>query len=91
MQSGTLEEQDQMLANGLCEDRRSKIDLVWNPLLRRRRPDIFKIPVLNPTLMDGFCEDQRHTCGIPDGLGVRIPGFHPGGPGSIPGLGARLL
>ena len=24
---------------------------------------------------------------IPDGLGVRIPGFHPGGPGSIPGLG----
>ena len=25
---------------------------------------------------------------IPDGLGVRIPGFHPGGPGSIPGLGA---
>ena len=25
---------------------------------------------------------------VPDGLGVRIPGFHPGGPGSIPGLGA---
>ena len=24
---------------------------------------------------------------MPDGLGVRIPGFHPGGPGSIPGLG----
>ena len=24
---------------------------------------------------------------FPDGLGVRIPGFHPGGPGSIPGLG----
>ena len=24
---------------------------------------------------------------VPDGLGVRIPGFHPGGPGSIPGLG----
>ena len=28
--------------------------------------------------------DDRH---VPDGLGVRIPGFHPGGPGSIPGLG----
>ena len=28
---------------------------------------------------------------VPDGLGVRIPGFHPGGPGSIPGLGAFLL
>ena len=28
---------------------------------------------------------------IPDGLGVRIPGFHPGGPGSIPGLGGLFL
>ena len=28
---------------------------------------------------------------VPDGLGVRIPGFHPGGPGSIPGLGEVLL
>ena len=28
---------------------------------------------------------------VPDGLGVRIPGFHPGGPGSIPGLGAFFL
>ena len=27
---------------------------------------------------------------FPDGLGVRIPGFHPGGPGSIPGLGASF-
>ena len=27
---------------------------------------------------------------VPDGLGVRIPGFHPGGPGSIPGLGVFL-
>ena len=24
---------------------------------------------------------------IPCGLVVRIPGFHPGGPGSIPGMG----
>ena len=28
---------------------------------------------------------------VPDGLGVRIPGFHPGGPGSIPGLGASFI
>ena len=28
---------------------------------------------------------------VPDGLGVRIPGFHPGGPGSIPGLGVIFL
>ena len=28
---------------------------------------------------------------VPDGLGVRIPGFHPGGPGSIPGLGALFF
>ena len=28
---------------------------------------------------------------IPDGLGVRIPGFHPGGPGSIPGLGGIFM
>ena len=31
---------------------------------------------------------QFRALTIPDGLGVRIPGFHPGGPGSIPGLGA---
>ena len=24
---------------------------------------------------------------IPYGLAVRIPGFHPGGPGSTPGMG----
>ena len=28
---------------------------------------------------------------IPFGLVVRIPGFHPGGPGSIPGVGKLLL
>ena len=27
---------------------------------------------------------------LPYGLVVRIPGFHPGGPGSIPGLGVFL-
>ena len=25
--------------------------------------------------------------GVPYGLAVRIPGFHPGGPGSTPGMG----
>ena len=28
---------------------------------------------------------------IPYGLAVRIPGFHPGGPGSTPGMGTRFL
>ena len=28
---------------------------------------------------------------VPDGLGVRISGFHPDGPGSIPGLGGFLF
>ena len=28
---------------------------------------------------------------LPYGLVVRIPGFHPGGPGSIPGVGTFLL
>ena len=91
MLSATLEEQDQMLANGLREDQRPKINLVLNPLFRKRRPDISKIPLLNPTLSDGIVHDQRRDPGIPDGLVVRIPGFHPGGPGSIPGLEARLL
>ena len=90
MLSATLEEPDQMLANGLREDRRPKTDLVLNPLFRKRRPDISKIPVLNPTHSDSFVEDQRRDS-VPDGLGVRIPGFHPGGPGSIPGQGAEIL
>ncbi len=28
---------------------------------------------------------------LPFGLVVRIPGFHPGGPGSIPGVGISFL
>ena len=28
---------------------------------------------------------------IPYGLAVRIPGFHPGGPGSTPGMGTHIL
>ena len=27
------------------------------------------------------------VCDLPYGLAVRIPGFHPGGPGSTPGMG----
>ena len=28
---------------------------------------------------------------VPFGLVVRIPGFHPGGPGSIPGVGSNFF
>ncbi len=28
---------------------------------------------------------------VPYGLAVRIPGFHPGGPGSTPGMGTTLF
>ena len=28
---------------------------------------------------------------VPYGLAVRIPGFHPGGPGSTPGMGTTFL
>ena len=35
-----------------------------------------------------YLQSEVTTKHVPDGLGVRIPGFHPGGPGSIPGLGA---
>ena len=32
--------------------------------------------------------DESNVGGrVPDGLAVRIPGFHPGGPGSTPGQG----
>ena len=30
-------------------------------------------------------------CIVPYGLAVRIPGFHPGGPGSTPGMGTSLF
>ena len=33
----------------------------------------------------------RAISAIPFGLVVRIPGFHPGGPGSIPGVGSYLF
>ena len=31
--------------------------------------------------------NDKHFRLVPDGLAVRIPGSHPGGPGSTPGLG----
>ena len=31
------------------------------------------------------------VCDLPYGLAVRIPGFHPGGPGSTPGMGTQYL
>ena len=44
------------------------------------------------TLINGFIyANHIPMYSFPDGLGVRIPGFHPGGPGSIPGLGEILL
>ena len=30
-------------------------------------------------------------CDLPYGLAVRIPGFHPGGPGSTPGMGTQTF
>ena len=38
--------------------------------------------------MINFIETVRD---LPYGLAVRIPGFHPGGPGSTPGMGTRYL
>ena len=45
---------------------------------------------LNPSLN----QDRRYTdpfLSIPHGLGVRIAGSHPAGPGSIPGVGNLFL
>ena len=33
------------------------------------------------------CTNQDVLRNLPYGLAVRIPGFHPGGPGSTPGMG----
>ena len=32
-----------------------------------------------------------YSCDFPYGLAVRIPGFHPGGPGSTPGMGTPQI
>ena len=34
---------------------------------------------------------KKYTKDIPYGLAVRIPGFHPGGPGSTPGMGTSFI
>ena len=36
-----------------------------------------------------FCTVKFHE--FPYGLAARIPGFHPGGPGSTPGMGTLTL
>ena len=38
------------------------------------------------SLINFFLNDHQ----IPYGLAVRIPGFHPGGPGSTPGMGTDI-
>ena len=39
------------------------------------------------SLINFFLNDHQ----IPYGLAVRIPGFHPGGPGSTPGMGTEFF
>ena len=38
-----------------------------------------------------FCRIEAQLSAIPYGLVVRIPAFHAGGPGSIPGVGANFV
>ena len=38
-----------------------------------------------------FQPSVRNFVSIPRGLMARIPGFHPGGPGSIPGVGVFIF
>ena len=40
-----------------------------------------------PWLLNKMWKNQNHKYQLPFGLVVRIPGFHPGSPGSIPGMG----
>ena len=44
----------------------------------------FNFPLFNNDAHQFFLKVPH---GIPYGLAVRIPGFHPGGPGSTPGMG----
>ena len=49
-----------------------------------------KLPFLSLlVILTLFCFNIVHE--IPYGLAVRIPGFHPGGPGSTPGMGTHFL
>ena len=38
-----------------------------------------------------YIQSVRYDNHLPHGLVVRISGFHPGGPGSIPGAGKHLF
>ena len=55
------------------------------------------VSVTFPLLVGGVYMSMSPHCfiivlrGIPYGLAVRIPGFHPGGPGSTPGMGIHFL
>ena len=40
---------------------------------------------------EGVDEFTHHPLVVPYGLAVRIPGFHPGGPGSTPGMGTFFI
>ena len=42
------------------------------------------------TLISLYICYKRSSATVLHGLVVRIPGFHPGGPGSIPGVGTFL-
>ena len=47
------------------------------------------LPVLSAPVFVPFSRTKKWV--IPYGLAVRIPGFHPGGPGSTPGMGTFFL
>ena len=49
---------------------------------------LFRLKKLKTSPCGKNCPGEKHTGSVPDGLGVRIPDSHPGGPGSIPGQGA---
>ena len=52
------------------------------------QPQPATLSSINPVYINiKYCTDLT----IPHGLMVRIPGFHPGGPGSIPGVGSYRL
>ena len=64
-----------------CED--FKLELLDN-IGRPSSTECFSVKVLYLLRLFSFR-------GIPYGLAVRIPGFHPGGPGSTPGMGITIF
>ena len=42
---------------------------------------------LERNIYESLCSYTPLRLSLPYGLAVRIPGFHPGGPGSTPGMG----